>query len=132
MPIPFQLMSGRVRRDYREAKHRGHAAVDKDRLANQQLARLTVLWDDAVADVPYYAALVKADRAPRTIRSWETFRSLPVLTRQILQDQPEQFVRRSGPADGIAFTAGSTGTPLQVGMNQSERDLMRIVKLSEW
>ena len=29
-------------------------------------------------------------------------------------------------------TAGSTGTPLSVGMNQAERDLMRVVKMSAW
>ncbi len=29
-------------------------------------------------------------------------------------------------------TAGSTGEPLKIGMNQAERDLMRVVKLAEW
>ena len=55
-----------------------------------------------------------------------------MLTRQILQDREPEFTRESGPAPSIMKTAGSTGEPLRMGMGQAERDLMRIVKLTEW
>ena len=111
---------------------RAQPPLDAASLQGSQLARLREVWADAVADVPYYAALVDRRQAPRELRAWDDVAALPVLTRQILQDQAEAFVRRSGPPASIMKTAGSTGTPIQIGMNQAERDLMRIVKLAAW
>jgi phenylacetate-CoA ligase len=106
--------------------------VDAERLAAQQLAAIGRSWADAVADLPYYGSLVSAGAAPARIESWRDVQSLPVLTRRILQDRPAEFIRRSAPPASFMTTAGSTGTPLRIGMNQAERDLMRIVKLSAW
>ena len=117
----------------REAQARLQRPVETGAaLARHQLSEIQRVWSDAVADVPYFAQLVADRRAPAEIRSWEDFRAIPVLTRQSLQDQRAQFMRRSGRPDGYIFTAGSTGTPLRIGMNDYERDLMRVVKLSEW
>jgi len=101
-------------------------------LERRQLSDIARIWADAVADVPYFAQLVADRRAPAAVRSWDDFRTIPVLTRQALQDQREQFIRRSGPPDGYVNTAGSTGTPLRIGMSRRERDLLRVVKLAEW
>lgn len=133
MSIPLQLLSARIRRDMRAARARLQQPIETAvAMAERQLAATRQRWADAVTDVPYFAQLVADKRAPAAIHSWDEFRSIPVLTRQALQDDPAQFVRRSGPPDGYINTAGSTGTPLRVGMNDSERDLMRIVKLAEW
>lgn len=130
---PRLILSQRQRRHYAEADARRHRPqLDESGLAAWQLDRLRAIWTDAISDVPYYSALVAERRAPEVIRSWDDVASLPVLTRQILQAQPEAFVRRSGPPDGVTKTAGSTGTPIQLGVQQSERDLMRIVKLAAW
>lgn len=99
---------------------------------DRQLHALRAVWRDAVADVPYYAALVADGQAPRTIESWDDVRAIPVLTRRDLQDRPDDFVRRSGPPASFIKTAGSTGVPIRVGMNAAERDLMRIIKVSAW
>ena len=98
----------------------------------QQLEAVRKIWSDATSDIPYYRNLVASGRAPEVISSWSDYYSIPVLTRQAIQDQPAQFLRLSGPPDGVAMTAGSTGTPLQLGMNQAERDRMRVVKISSW
>jgi phenylacetate-coenzyme A ligase PaaK-like adenylate-forming protein len=129
------LMPGLVvRRQFQHADVRRRELSERGRSDQSiwQLAAVARVWADAVADVPYYAELVAAGAAPAAIRSWADLRSLPVLTRQLLQDQPRQFVRRSAPPHAFMRTAGSTGTPLQIGMNQTERDLMRVVKLVEW
>ncbi len=89
-------------------------------------------WADAVVDVPYYASLVAAGEAPGRIDTWNDFRGIPPLSRETLQRRRAEFIRRSAPPPSLVTTAGSTGTPLTVGVGAAERDLMRIVKLTEW
>ncbi len=114
------------------ARRRELATVNATDWTSRQLEALQRVWVDAVHDVPYYASLVRSGRAPAAIHSWADVQGLPVLTRQLLQDRPAEFLRRSGSPDSFMRTAGSTGTPLRMGLNQYERDLMRIVKLAEW
>jgi phenylacetate-CoA ligase len=130
---PRLILSRRLRRHHDAAEQRRlRPPPDPATVPGLQLAALREVWADAVADVPYYADLVAAGDAPKQLRSWQDVAAIPVLTRQAFQDRPAAFVRRSGPADSVMKTAGSTGTPIHLGMNQSERDLMRIVKLSAW
>lgn len=130
---PRYIVSRRLRRQYQLAAERVSRPrwQGADRAA-RQLTALQQVWADATADVPYYQRLVRAGQAPARIETWSDVRQIPVLTRQILQDSRDDFVRRSAAPDSIMKTAGSTGTPIHVGMDQSERDLMRTVKLSAW
>jgi phenylacetate-CoA ligase len=131
--MPLQLLSGRIRRDIRAAHARLRRPVETGtELERRQLSAISTIWSNAVADVPYFAQMVADKRAPSEVRSWTDVGAIPVLTRQALQDQRSAFVRRSGPPHGYVNTAGSTGTPLHIGMNAHERDLMRVVKLAEW
>lgn len=134
MIAPAYLFSPRLRRQYAEAHARlaAFAGVRDDEWAARQLSALQQVWADACADVPYYAGLVAAGSAPKAVRSWADVPALPILTRKELQDHPERFIRRSRPPHGYMKTAGSTGTPLTIGMTQAERDLMRVVKVSAW
>lgn len=131
---PRYLLSPRLRRHEAAALARRADAQTRDPagVPARQLAAIRSVWADAVADVPYYTALVASHRAPAEIRTWEDVRSLPVLTRQVLQDERAAFIRRSAPPGSVMTTAGSTGTPIQIGMDQAERDLMRTVKLAAW
>jgi phenylacetate-coenzyme A ligase PaaK-like adenylate-forming protein len=131
---PARPLTARLERDFAdaEARRRVLAARAPAQTDEQQLAAIQAVWADAVGDVPYYAELVASGRAPRELRTWTDVRALPELSRQALQDHPESFVRRSGPPDSHVKTGGSTAAPLQIGMNHSERRLMRIVKLAAW
>lgn len=131
---PRYLVSRRLRRHEAAAQQRRAAAATRDvaGLPARQLDAIRAVWADAVADVPYYSALVASRQAPPAIRTWDDVKALPVLTRQSLQDDRTAFIRRSAPPDSVMKTAGSTGTPIHVGMNQAERDLMRTVKLAAW
>jgi phenylacetate-CoA ligase len=132
--MPLRLIVGRkLRNDFHAAAER-HAAsraspADIPRLQMELIAKA---WAEAITDIPYYEDLVVKGISPRSIRNWEDFRRIPVLTRQALQSSPDDFIRRSRQPDSFMKTAGSTGTPLRLGLDQSERDWMRIIKLSEW
>lgn len=131
---PAFLINAELRRQFDAAAARRSQGerADESLIARQQLTAIQKTWADAVTDIPYYAGLVASKLAPPTIESWGDVGALPVLTRRVLQDQPEEFIRRSGPPASFMRTAGSTGTPLRIGMNQAERDLMRVVKLAAW
>ncbi len=130
---PSLFLSPSVRRQLRAASSRRSALAQAQAAwSDRQLEAVRRSWADAVSDVPYYVSLVASGDAPAEIRTWDDVRRIPVLTRQLLQDRPSDFLRRSGPPDSFMRTAGSTGTPLRMGLNQAERDLMRVVKLAEW
>jgi phenylacetate-CoA ligase len=132
-PISARQFSRRIRADFRAAQERRQAPVrrpaDIERL---QLDAFGGVWADAVKDVPYYAALVHQGRAPREIRTTADLQAVPILTRKVIQDNPEAFVRRSHGPKAITYTAGSTGTPLRIGSDEPERRLLRVVKLASW
>lgn len=103
-----------------------------EELEQHQLRAIQRVWADATGDIPYYESLVTSGAAPRSITSWGDVRAIPPLTRHTIQNRPGDFTRRSSPPASMMITAGSTGEPLRIGMNQPERQLMRIVKLAEW
>ena len=105
-------------------------SLDEGKLPDLQLFKIQEVWRDAVADVPYYKRLVAEERAPREIGTWEDFFSIPELTREILQDCREEFVRRSGPPDLWRMTGGSTGNPVKFGVWTSEDEVVRMLKLA--
>jgi phenylacetate-CoA ligase len=108
------------------------AQVAPDEWPSRQLAALQRVWADATADVPYYRDLVASRRAPAVLADWADVRAVPLLTRQSLHASPDAFRRISSPPMTTTKTAGSTGVPVAIGMNQAERDLMRIVKVGTW
>lgn len=101
-------------------------------LEQSQLSAVRAVWADAIADIPYYASLIAAGSAPGVIGTWADLQSIPPLTRQIIQERSAEFTRRSSAPASTMITAGSTGTPIALGMGRAEQDLMRVVKLAEW
>ena len=97
-----------------------------------QLTAFQGVWDDAIREIPYYRGLVQRGRAPARVTAWADVHQIPILTRQLLQEHELEFRRDGRAPQSIMKTAGSTGEPLRIGMDQPERNLMRIVKLAEW
>lgn len=123
----------KIRADFAAATERNQRQVPPPELIeDQQWRALRSVWQDCVRHIPYYSGLVAAGRAPQELHSWDDFHSIPVLTRKEIQEKPEEFKRRSAPPDDFIKTGGSTGTPLKLGIQQTERDLMRVVKLAAW
>src|SRR5262245_2850329 len=129
---PVYFVNSDLRRQFDAATKRRTTRSTDAPLAKQQLAAVQSVWADAVSEVPYYARMVAENNAPRVIDSWSDVRALPILSREVLRGRADEFIRRSGPPMSVMRTAGSTGTPLSVGMNQAERDLMRVVKMYAW
>jgi phenylacetate-coenzyme A ligase PaaK-like adenylate-forming protein len=132
--IHVDVLLRSAKEQFAEAQRRREtlARITDAEIPDRQMESLRRIWSDAVNDIPYYASLVADGRAPGTITAWDELRDIPVLDRPILQQHPELFVRKSAAPDGYTRTAGSTGDPIRIGMNQAERDLMRVVKLSAW
>lgn len=128
------LLARRIGFHFREAESRRRdlAAITGEDWVPRQLSALRDTWADAAGDIPYYRSLVQTGRAPRQIESWRDVQQIPILTRRTLQERSAEFLRDSDVPQSFMKTAGSTGEPLRIGMNQPERDLMRIVKLAEW
>jgi phenylacetate-coenzyme A ligase PaaK-like adenylate-forming protein len=134
MTSPGFWLSPRLRGQFDAARRRMAmlGEIQDTEWESRQLIALQQVWTDARDDVPYYADLVSRGVAPRDIRSWDDLRAIPILTRRVMQEQPDLFLRRSRRPDSFTRTAGSTGTPLKIGMDRSERDLMRVVKIGAW
>ena len=124
----------KVLRDYRLAEQawQRFQATDDHSLPNHQLEKIREIWSDVVVDVPYYGKLVASGHAPAEITCWEDFYRIPVLTREVLQDRREEFVRRSGPPDLWRMTGGSTGNPVKFGVWNTEDEVIRVLKLVLW
>src|ERR1043165_5589685 len=88
----------KLRRDFALGQERNsHVPTTAAEVTSNQWEALRTVWSDCVVDVPYYRGLVASGRAPRTLMSWADFQALPILTRKLLQDHPEEFIRDSGP-----------------------------------
>jgi len=126
-------MVPKVRADYAAANaFNQRLPLSSEALAGELFEAVRTVWLEAVKNIPYYAGLVAAGKAPAELSSWDDFKSIPALTRKELQEHPGLFLREGRPPDDFIKTGGSTGTPLKLGIDQSERDLMRIVKLAAW
>lgn len=97
-----------------------------------QFARIQENWLDATRDVPYYKELVQNKSAPNVLKNWQDFFDLPILSKQVIQNNPGLFTRISRKPSSFITTAGSTGTPLKLGVDRKEQKLMEVVKISEW
>ena len=125
LPLSAQFEAARL---YSETL--GSASADIMR--SRQLESLRRIWRDCVSDVPYYRDIVARGLAPREIGSWEEFHAIPVLDRNMFQQNASQFRRISGPPDRYLSTAGSTGQPVQFGEWKRESKPLRVAKLVPW
>lgn len=108
------------------------ASWDEKQTAELQLQRLQSVWDDCVANVPYYRNLVIRGNAPDKISSWADFHTIPELTRDIMRDHATEFTRDSQPRDYTRMTGGSTATPIHFGGWKLEDETLRVLKLVLW
>ena len=111
-------------------RHKSERTIEE--IVASQLKQIARVWEDAVADVPYYAQLVSAGNAPDKIVTWADFAAIPILDRATIRENERQFIRASGPPDGFMQTAGSTGNPIRFGVQHSEGRPQRVVKQATW
>jgi phenylacetate-CoA ligase len=123
MPYPVQNMLTSAR-GFLLARHRyadstlrqlkelrTHERWTADQIADYQQTHLQQILDQARADVPYYS-----DYPSLVLHSPEDLRALPVLSREVVRGNPQQFFSKQlRHTDCIAVgTTGTTGASLQV------------------
>lgn len=80
-----------------------------------QLERLNRLWRHAIAHVPYYRDLRRAQSLPVCFESLSAFQqSVPLLSKAPVQEKPMAFLSEQREPGHWAFTSGSTGTTTRV------------------
>jgi phenylacetate-CoA ligase len=86
----------------------------RERVEQLRVDRLTRLIEHVHSRVPYYRQRLSADTA-RSIESVADVRRLPFTTKEVLQEQPSEFID-SNPGRFLTqkTTGGSTGQPLTI------------------
>jgi len=101
-------------------------------------SRLQRIIHYAAKTVPYYQKLFSLKKIdPRDIRTVEDLDRLPLITKEMVRQDPSQFVStsRKGRSSILFLTSGSTGTPLHIyhdrasllaniAFGERERDVM--------
>lgn len=88
---------------------------------------LRAIVRDATAAVPFYRRLRAAGFDPDAIRTPEDLPAIPVVTRQMMQDAPDDFSAAPVPPGSRRnSTGGSTGTPLAFWQDPLHQARMRV------
>jgi phenylacetate-CoA ligase len=87
----------------------------RDQLEEYQLQRLSKLLNHAYENVPYYRKVFdERGLKPKDIQDFSDLRKLPVLTKEIIQENFNDLKARNYPEKKFEYvtTGGSTGIPL--------------------
>ncbi len=100
--------------------------VPYERLKDQQEKQLRVMIAFCNENVPYYRELFKSLKIePSSIKTIDDLEKLPVLTKEIIKDRPDEFKPRnlSTIKHRDLMTGGSTGVPLPYRLSTNDRFL---------
>ena len=128
-------LAGKVRaRVYRDPIARRTAEYATPRPATEraaiQLELLNREWARVVATTEHWGTLVRTARLPARFASLEEFASsVPVTSRQAVQQHGPAMASRSRPPDMVRMTGGSTAAPIQLPAWSSEQ---RITRYDQW
>jgi len=87
-----------------------------EEVRENQFRDLRALLAHAEAHVPYYRTLFRGlGMHSQDIRSWEDFRRLPILTKDLIRENLRDMAREDVPPEKLRphFSGGSTGVPLK-------------------
>ncbi len=85
------------------------------------LAKFNCVWPEIIRDTPFWRGLP----APPSIRSYDAFRNLPLISRAQIQADPPGFFRRQEKPVEFASTGGSLGRPLRFPLLRTELEIGR-------
>jgi phenylacetate-CoA ligase len=113
------------RRSYRDEIERRAAEYATSLSAAErsaiQLDRLNAEWARVVATTDHFGALARTAQVPVKFASLEEFaNTVPITTRQLVQQQGSAMTSRSKPPDMVRMTGGSTSAPIQFPAWKSE------------
>jgi phenylacetate-CoA ligase len=111
--------------------------LSADEFQARQMAQLRWLVRDAGQNVPYYQALLaKLGATPDDFRELSDLARLPVLEKQQLRENPEQFVHRCSDTRLLIedHTSGSTGEPLRFFLTTEQKacEMAHSIRFWRW
>lgn len=89
-------------------------------ISHYQLTQFNNLWLDIQKNVPYYKEQVERGILPNKITSFTDFAKLPIVSRDFVSENMNDFTDSSKEPDSWGSTGGSTGNPLQFPQWKSE------------
>ncbi len=111
--------------------------LSSDELRELQFRKVNALIRHAYQTAPYYRqAFGKIGLRPEDIKTWEDFKNIPMLTKELLRENEGTLI--STKPDSALFmvkTSGSTGKPLQIMVSQRaalRANVSRIRSLKWW
>jgi len=127
------------KRDYLRmmAEAQTNQYLSRDALRDIQFKKLTDLLDHTYNTVPFYKKSFKqAGVTPEDIRTWDDYKKVPILTKNQIRDDPDQFLSTLPPSAMVSkiSTSGSTGIPLTFGLSQVSQsaDLVCRYRALKW
>ncbi len=114
-------------RSLERSQYRAPEEIRKD-----QWTRLSTLLRHARDHVPFYAERMRAcGLSPETIRTWEDFRRLPLLTKDDIRTHRDRMVADNFPREKLIpkKTSGSTGVSLSFYVDEESRQWKRACAL---
>ncbi len=111
--------------------------LSSDELRELQFRKVSALIRHAYQTVPYYQqAFRKFGLQPGDIKTWEDFKNIPILTKELLRENEDTLI--SSKPDSALYpvtTSGSTGMPLKIMISQRaalRANVNRIRALKWW
>jgi phenylacetate-CoA ligase len=111
--------------------------LSTDEFHARQLVQLRWLLRDAVENVPYYQSLFqKLGATPDDFRELSDLTRLPVLEKQQLRENPEEFFHRYSDRGRLIedHTSGSTGEPLRFFLTAEQKacEMAHSIRFWRW
>jgi len=109
--------------------------LSADELQALQLRRLRDLLRDAAENVPYYQSLFqKLGATPDDFHQLSDLARLPILDKQQVRDNPDQFINRRCDKSRLIedHTSGSTGQPLRFSLTVEQKAYEMAYSIRFW
>lgn len=85
----------------------------KEEIVNWQIMQFRKLFGEAYDNTSYYKNIFnEAGIDPKKIENFDFLKKLPILTKENLRENPDQFINKSRKIVYTAKTGGTTGAPL--------------------
>jgi len=95
-----------------------------DEMHSWQLKRFNEVWNGILNEVPYFMKLYHKGQVPKQFNSWKEFiRSVPVMTREVIQQNRDDLYSKRTKPDFFRMTGGTTARPIQLPAWKSEISL---------
>lgn len=85
-----------------------------------QLNKFDKIWKYNQKYIPFFKKLVEEKKVPKKIKTIEDFKLLPIIGREKVTEDVDNFITSKGDVDTWVSTGGSTGNPLKFPRWNSE------------